>query len=217
MMFERKVWPYNTVLFVCQINAYFIAFAIIVCDAQYSHLTECFHTVTHYHSNPEVSQKSLPDFTYWNEENVNITFNISCNNDDVNIHLESVNLSLPAGDEDYCLESKNSSYKLCREENQCDCCDVPDKRCYKLVTDKYREYCDGNNTHCHITVQSDFLDDCPGREYDCGQRCHSRWTEVSYSCDFNHEYTTLVTLTEERYDVLTTPTPTIEGNSIFIN
>ena len=153
---------------------------IITSGSESNHyLTKCFQTVTHFHSNPEVTKNV--QYTYRNHEYSTVTFTLSCHGNNSHIHLASVQLSLPARNEDYCLDATNTSFEKCRISSQCHCCGQPVHRCYKAVSDKYKPHCEGNR-QCTIAVQSAFLEDCPGREYRCEERCHSRWAEVFYSC-----------------------------------
>ena len=184
-------------IFVC-----FFLLCIQSKNASSHNLTKCFHTVTHYHSNPSVSKSSRLGYTYKNKEFSNATFELICEND-TTIYLELVKLSLPAREEDFCLESKYSNYTTCKQEHQCDCCELPNERCSKTVTERYEKECN-KSKNCTIEISSDFLKDCPGREYSCGKRCHSRWAEVIYSCNF---------IDEAARDSTDTATSTLEHNT----
>ena len=143
--------------------------------------TKCFRTVKYYNSNEAASAKHETLLVFRNDDYLYVPLRLTCNND-LMVHLKSIQLSLPGNIRDYCLESKHSNQTMCREKDPCDCCEVPHSRCYKNVTERYRTFCVENST-CNLNIQSEFLKDCIGRQYNCdNEKCHSRWVEVSYIC-----------------------------------
>ena len=163
---------------------------------QYHTETKCFQTVKYYYSNPEITDRNDYLLVYKNQEFVNISFCASCD-EDMEVQIELIQLSIPLREEDYCLQNQHFSYRDCNVENQCDCCDISD-RCHKNVTERYKQFC-AQSSNCSFVVQSEFLHDCPGRNYNCsGEKCHSRWVEVSYSCNLFEKFTQTPSNTNDR-------------------
>ena len=146
--------------------------------------TKCFETVTYHYSNPRVTGHSVLHYTYKNDHFRTATFNLSCLHEHENntaIHIEKVQWILPSTMDEYCIESFETDFGHCSSSCQCDCCEVPENVCTIKQT--------GNHLHCNhrqecqLTLESQFLESCPGREYGCdNQKCHSRWAQVFYSC-----------------------------------
>ena len=145
---------------------------------------KCFDTVQHYYSNPEITGASELEYTYLNSHFREAVFHISC---DVGIiEVLSVDLLLPVSTEEYCLDSKITSYKGCTPEHQCKCCELPSNTCTKTIYQQY-DTCN-NHTTCELKVTSEFLLECSGRTFDCDDaNCHSRWAEVVYRCKPNSQ------------------------------
>ena len=141
--------------------------------------TKCFKTVQYYRSNSMVTGNSKLYLTYQNDYFKNTTFHLDCNGTGL-IQIDRVYLMLPTTEEGYCLEAAETD-KKCPSSSPCECCRIPKKTCHYEVTNKYAS-CYGRET-CDLDIMSEFLEDCPGRKYDCAnQKCHSRWAEVIYSC-----------------------------------
>ena len=99
------------------------------------------------------------------------------------IEIVEVNLILPAKGEDkeVCTESLETSFAQCTDVSPCPCCKKPEEVCRKPANLSF-DICNGKE-NCTLEVRSEFLEDCPGRKYDCyNKRCHSRWAEVFYRC-----------------------------------
>ena len=147
----------------------------------------CFGTVTHYHTNPKVTGESTLIYSYKNDDFKINTLTLSCEiyGEDLFIEVESVSLLLPAGgtDDQYCVESKTTSFDGCKETSQCACCEIPQKTCESAEKiETYAANCN-RKKNCTIEVTSNFLRQCTGRMYDCeGKKCHSRWAMVTYKC-----------------------------------
>ena len=160
--------------------------------------TQCFQTVTHSHTNPWISGKSHLYYTYKNEDFKTVTFHMSCSDEKYNsfIVIESVQWLLPASMEDYCPEANGTDYNACSSVHPCYCCEIPEKLCsVDAMHARYISQCNATQD-CVIYVQSRFLDNCPGREYDCDkEKCHSRWARLSYSCQPLDQSTAKVTTT----------------------
>ena len=147
----------------------------------------CFGTVTHYYSNPKVTDKSVRLFVFKNDDFKRETLTLTCEieNEDLFIKIESVHLLLPAEgtDDQYCVESQTTSFNSCKETSQCQCCEIPQKTCESIENfESYAADCN-RKKNCTIPVTSKFLTQCTGRMYDCeGKKCHSRWATVTYKC-----------------------------------
>ena len=146
--------------------------------------TKCFEDVAHYHSNPQITKSTNVMYVYRNNWLRNITFHLTCADgdyEDVWLQVEAVKLILPATETGYCLDSKVTNYNNCAPTSPCNCCKIPVETC-QVPLHKYLSSCNGQ-PQCDLVVSSEFLDDCPGREYDCeNEKCHSRWAQVNYTC-----------------------------------
>ena len=145
----------------------------------------CFNTAMYYYSNRETGGMGKLYFSYKNDDFRHITFNLDCKVSGkltYIIRVEQVNLMLPATMQEFCVESSYTSFTECKYNNKCTCCEKPRSVCQRSAYPAYDE-CNGK-ANCQLTVASEFLEDCPGREYECEHRkCHSRWAEVIYRCE----------------------------------
>ena len=148
---------------------------------------ECFNTVKFSNSNPQVTGSSEVGLQYSNDNFHFLVIPLTCMDLDLYVDISSIKLSLPKSDshKDYCKDSLGQKHPQCSDsKNPCNCCKVPEKRCTKeveLSTENFDSCV--NKQKCNITVKSEFLEECSGREYPCeNKKCHSRWVDVVYYC-----------------------------------
>ena len=174
--FHQTIWIYLSSF----------VFISLTMEAQKIDETKCFNKTMHYFSNPEITGRSKLYINYKNDDFTNVQLNLKCNKEQPlrsNIKVEDVFLVLPVYEKDLCLESQETSFRTCNYYSQCECCLQPATICRRPVQQLDLGACNGNSS-CTLEVKSAFLEDCPGREYDCEKKkCHSRWAQVIYTCE----------------------------------
>ena len=147
--------------------------------------TKCFDTVVHYYSNPKITDRSKLYISYKNDDFKKVQFELNCGTERAltsSIHIEDIYLIIPAEEEDMCLDSHGTSYRTCHNDAPCPCCQQPAAVCRQSLQLDVN-VCNGKPS-CIFNVTSEFLEDCPGRQYNCQhKKCHSRWAQVTYKCE----------------------------------
>ena len=107
-----------------------------------------------------------------------IQFHLDCAKNHT-IQVESVFWLLPTKAHHYCLDADS---KQCSRLSPCDCCTMPSNPCGLESKSHGRKSCNGMQ-HCTLTMEDQYVNICPGREYDCDREiCNSRWARVLYRC-----------------------------------